>query len=170
MNFGLFSAIDKMVSYGSKLLKSEQLFFMWVEESVYFSGKIVYNRFTQQYNFFSYITYSWRTASNEQSFFILTKLFTLVVRCDIIIYVGIHSNWVFIFKNNSSKTATQIRVAFLSDETAHLSSECVVDRIIKRGLKNDLTLTELFKSEQLFLYVESSSQVSSKRVLDILWY
>ena len=25
MNFGLFSAIDKMVSYGSKLLKSEQL-------------------------------------------------------------------------------------------------------------------------------------------------
>ena len=27
MNFGLFSDIDKMYSYGSKLLKSEQLFF-----------------------------------------------------------------------------------------------------------------------------------------------
>lgn len=48
MNVGLFSAIDKMVSYGSELLR-EQLLFMWVDESVYFSGKIVYNRITQQY-------------------------------------------------------------------------------------------------------------------------
>ena len=39
---------------------------------------------------------------------------------------------------------------FLCDLAKVCTLDARYDTIIKRGLKNDLTLTELFKSEQLF--------------------